>query len=115
MAEFEGLSNAELRKKLLQHGLDLPISINRDFLIRKLEGAIAAGRKGSSSGSGTPTPGRRQTLGPQRPTLEPDKESAEGAKASKRLSLGLSPMTTPTPTPTTGEYFTFVVSTLGLW
>lgn len=36
-SDYEKMSDVELRSKLKANGYDLPISINRDFLVRKLQ------------------------------------------------------------------------------
>jgi hypothetical protein len=36
MASFESMSDIELRKKLIEYGFDIPVSGNRDFVIKKL-------------------------------------------------------------------------------
>ena len=56
MASYENLSDSELRKKLLEIGLDLPVSINRDFLIKKLKSVYEGG---SSARNGN----RRKSVG----------------------------------------------------
>jgi len=65
--DYDKLSDAELHSKLKAVGYDLPISINRDFLVRKLQQAEAEGNRGKTSGnnngtSGTGTPKKRLSL-----------------------------------------------------
>ena len=36
-ADYDKLTDAELRSKLKANGYDVPLSINRDFLVRKLQ------------------------------------------------------------------------------
>lgn len=45
------LSDVELRKRLLQLGYDVPVSVNREFLVRKLENASAGAGGGGGGGS----------------------------------------------------------------
>jgi len=45
------LSDIELRKRLLQLGYDVPVSVNREFLVRKLENASSVAGGGGGGGS----------------------------------------------------------------
>lgn len=47
------LSDIELRKRLLQLGYDVPVSVNREFLVRKLENASSVAGGGGGGGSKT--------------------------------------------------------------
>ncbi|CAG7822967.1 unnamed protein product [Allacma fusca] len=48
MASYEDLSDNELREKLLEVGYDLPVSINREFLIKKLKSVTDSSSKNGS-------------------------------------------------------------------
>lgn len=50
------LSDTELRKRLLSLGYDVPVSVNREFLVRKLENASAGGGGRSNKRHSMATP-----------------------------------------------------------
>lgn len=62
MADLSSLSNSELREKLLEYGYDIPSSVSKDFLLKKLQMVIkepaktGTGRKSVGRLSKVPTP-----------------------------------------------------------
>jgi len=80
MASYDNLSDSELRQKLLEIGLDLPVSINREFLIKKLKSFNEPATKNGS---------RRKSLGrvtAVEEEIQPKLKSTTRGKS--RLSLG---------------------------
>ncbi|ODM92424.1 Inner nuclear membrane protein Man1 [Orchesella cincta] len=79
------LTDQELRKRLLALGYDVPVSVNREFLVRKLENASAGGGGGSKSN-------KRHSVAASSPVSNSSNQNQGGrgspSAVRKRKSLG---------------------------
>lgn len=79
------LSDQELRKRLLSLGYDVPVSVNREFLVKKLENASAAAVGG---GGGKPNKARHSVAVTPAPSTP---QMGNPSPARKRKSMAVTP------------------------
>lgn len=109
------LTDNELRRRLLALGYDVPVSVNRDFLIAKLEKASAGNGGGgkvnkrhtmAASPSSSPAPPSPNTTRKRKSiaTTPASNTNASSNRGHLQNSINSTPMSTPPPTTPTQHY-----------
>lgn len=94
------LSDSELRKRLLTLGYDVPVSVNREFLVKKLENASAQ----AVGGGGGRKSNKRHSMAatPRSPEPQP---GTPGSERKQRRSMAVTPgMNSMSPPGTPQQY-----------